>query len=137
MRCEVASIKRATSFGTQHCRQFLGFFGINQIVQGQVVPLQDLLVEKMQSRDVHLDAACGVLLLVEQVELVAAYLFSPKFSWRLAEILSELLDSMDITASSLWGIVALRAMSPNVCAVSVFYLDWFLGSRSLLITGVL
>ena len=57
-------------------------------------------------RDVHLDAACGVLLFVEQVEMVSAYLLGAKFFWRLAEILTELLDSMDITASSLWGIVA-------------------------------
>jgi len=38
--------------------------------------------------------------------MVSAYLLGAKFFWRLAEILSELLDSMDITASSLWGIVA-------------------------------
>ena len=60
----------------------------------------------MQRRDVHLDAACGVLLFVEQVELVSADLLGATFSWRLAEMLSELLDSMDITAGSVLGIVA-------------------------------
>jgi hypothetical protein len=55
---------------------------------------------------VHLDAACGVLLFVEQVELVSAYLLGAKLFWRLAEILCELLDRMDITASSVLGIVA-------------------------------
>src|SRR5215472_5474915 len=93
-------------FGTQHYWQFLGFFGINQIVQGQVAPLQNLLVEKTQRRHAHLDAACCALLFVEQVELISAYLLGAKLFGRLAEILGELLDSMDITASSLWGIVA-------------------------------
>ena len=54
----------------------------------------------------HLDSACGALLFVEQVELISAYLLGAKFFWRLAEMLCELLDSMDVTAGSLLGIVA-------------------------------
>ena len=30
-------------FGAQHHRQFLGFFGVNQIIEGQIAPLQDFL----------------------------------------------------------------------------------------------
>jgi hypothetical protein len=55
---------------------------------------------------VYLDGAGRALFFVEQVELVSAYLLGAELSWRLAEILGEPLDSMDITASSLWGIVA-------------------------------
>src|SRR5215469_8456107 len=93
-------------FLAQHHRQFLRSFGINQVIEGQIVSLYNLLVEKTQRRHVYLDAACCALLFVEPVELVSAYLLGAKFSWRLAKILGELLDSMDITASSLWGIVA-------------------------------
>jgi len=94
--CEHLAVRRVQTsyfFLAQHHRQFLGFFGINQIVQGQVAPLQNLLVEKTQRRHVHLDAACCALLFGEQVELISAYLLGAKLFWRLAEILGELLDS--------------------------------------------
>jgi len=62
---------------------------------------------------VDLDGSGGVLLFVEQVELVPAYLLGSEFLRRFAEILCELLDSMDITASSLWGIVATLEFLPT------------------------
>jgi len=34
----------------QHPRQFLGFFGVNPIIEGQIASLQDFLVEKTQRR---------------------------------------------------------------------------------------
>ena len=52
-------------FGAQHYRQSLGFFGVNQIIEGQIAPLQNLLVKKTQRRHADLDRACGVLLFVE------------------------------------------------------------------------
>ena len=88
-------------------------FGINQVIEGQIVPLQNLLVEKTQRRYAHLDAACCALLFVEQIELISRYLLGAKLFWRLAEILGELLDSMDITAGSVLGMLR-RWSSSNI-----------------------
>src|SRR5271165_3768092 len=55
----------ADFFRTQHNRQFSGCLGKDQIIVGDVAPLQCLLVEKTQSRHASFDRARGKLLIAE------------------------------------------------------------------------
>ena len=93
-------------FGTEHDRQFFGTLRVDQIIEGEIAPLQGLLVEKPQSRHADLDSAWGEFLFVEQVELVTAYLLGAWFFRGLAEVLCKLLYGEDVATSCSLGIVA-------------------------------
>jgi hypothetical protein len=55
----------ADFFRTKHDRQFQGSLGKDQIIVGDVPPLQSLLVEKSQRRHASFDRAGGKLLIAE------------------------------------------------------------------------
>src|SRR5437667_3297630 len=93
-------------FGSQHHRQSLGSLRVDQVVEGEIAPLQSFLVEKTQSRHADLDRAWGIFLIVEQVQLVAAYLLGAKFFRRHAEVLRKLPYGKDVTTGCCLGIVA-------------------------------
>jgi hypothetical protein len=50
--------------------------GEDQIIEGEIPPLQGFLVQKAQGRHAHLDRAWGEFFVVEQVELKTAYFLS-------------------------------------------------------------
>jgi hypothetical protein len=66
-------------FGTQHDQQLFGPLRVDQIIEGEIAPLQGFLVEKTQSPHTDLDSARGEFLFVEQTQLVTAYLLGTCF----------------------------------------------------------
>jgi hypothetical protein len=73
-RVGAAAIIRVTSSGLNTMGNLPGNLGENQIVIGDIPPLQDLLVKKTQGRHPPLDRARRELPLPKQVKLEPSYL---------------------------------------------------------------
>src|SRR5215831_3616230 len=80
--------------------------GERQIIERQIAALHSPLIKKAQGRHAVLDASRSQLLLVQQVNLIAAYVFSAEMLRGPAKELGELLDCADVTADRIGRVVA-------------------------------
>src|SRR5271165_4390772 len=95
----------ADFFRTKHHRQFSGSLWKDQIIVGDVPPLQGLLVEKSQRRHASFDRAGGKLFIAEQVRFKLTDLVTAQAFRRFSEIIRELFDCEDVAASRGWRVV--------------------------------
>lgn len=87
---------------TQHDRQFLDVPGANQ-VEDWPRPLQRALVEEPDPREVNAEGALGDLLLIEQEQEILAQLLFAELVGSALVVLSQSVDSGDITRLGLGG----------------------------------
>jgi hypothetical protein len=72
--------------------------GEDEIVEGQITPLQRALVQKPQRRDAHLDGAGLELLLLQQVSLIMPQVFWTQLLRRAMEVFGKLSHRTEVAA---------------------------------------
>jgi len=82
----------------EHGRQLVWHLREDEIVEGQITPLQRALVQEPQRRDTHLDGAGLELLLLQQVSLITSQVLSAQLLRRAMEVFGKLSHRAEVAA---------------------------------------